>query len=71
MVLISAGLLFIYCIGAIVAPALASLLMREFGPSALFAQSAVVHFAIAAFAFWRLVADVRAGPRATSRGAIP
>ena len=71
MVLISAGLLFIYCIGAIVAPALASLLMREFGPSALFAQSAVVHFAVAAFALWRLVADARAGPRATSRGAIP
>ncbi len=71
MVLISAGLLFIYCIGAIGAPALASLLMRAFGPWALFAQSAVVHFAIAAFALWRLVADGRAGPAATRRSAIP
>ncbi len=71
MVLISAGLLFIYCIGAIIAPALASLLMRAFGPSALFAQSAIVHFAIAAYALWRLATDVRAGPPATIRGAIP
>ncbi len=69
MVLISAGLLFIYCIGAIVAPALASLLMRQFGPSALFAQSALVHAAIAAFALWRLVSEPRA-PARTS-GAIP
>jgi MFS family permease len=71
MVLISAGLLFIYCIGAIVAPALASLLMRAFGPWALFAQSAVVHFAIAAFTLWRLARDVRAGPTAPARSAIP
>jgi MFS family permease len=62
MVAISAGLLFIYCIGAIIAPALASLLMRALGPSALFAQGAVVHIAIAAFALWRFLAERRAGP---------
>jgi MFS family permease len=66
MVLISAGLLFIYCVGAIVAPALASLLMRALGPSALFAQAAVVHVAIAAFALWRLIRD----PRGAARPAI-
>lgn len=60
MVAVSAGLLFIYCIGAIVAPALASLLMREFGPAALFAQGAIVHLAIALFALWRFVADANA-----------
>ena len=32
MVAVSAGLLFIYCIGAIVAPPLASLLMRAYRP---------------------------------------
>ncbi len=64
MVLISAGLLFVYCIGAIAAPALASVLMRQFGPSALFAQGAIVHLAIAAFALWRLVRE----PRAAAKG---
>jgi uncharacterized transporter YbjL len=63
MVLISAGLLFIYCIGAIVAPALASLLMRQFRPSALFAQGALVHAAIAAFALWRLISEPRVPAR--------
>jgi MFS family permease len=62
MVTISSGLLFIYCIGAIVAPALASLLMRSLGASALFAQSALVHVAIAAFALGRFLAERRAGP---------
>ncbi len=71
MVLVSAGLLFIYCVAAIVAPALASLLMRQFGPGALFAQSAIVHLAIAAFALWRLASDARAGRSAPRRGAIP
>ncbi len=63
MVLVSAGLLFIYCVGAIAAPALASLLMRAFGPSALFAQGAIVHVAIAAFALWRLARRRRAPRR--------
>jgi MFS family permease len=57
MVAISASMLFLYCIGAILAPALASLLMRRYGPSALFAQGALVHGALAAFALWRRSVD--------------
>ena len=54
---ISVGLLFVYCVGAIAAPALAALLMRTFGPRALFLQNAYIHIAIAAFALWRLIAE--------------
>jgi MFS family permease len=50
MVLVSAGLLFVYCVGAIVAPSLASLAMRALGPSALYWQNAAVHVALAVFA---------------------
>ena len=59
LVFISVGLLFIYCVAAIVAPAVASVLMRDFGPQALFLQNAFVHVAIAAFALWRLIAAPR------------
>jgi hypothetical protein len=31
--------------------------MRAFGPSALFGQNAIVHFALAAFAAWSLASD--------------
>jgi MFS family permease len=55
MIFISAGLLFIYCIAAVAAPAVASVLMKDFGPQALFFQNASVHLAIAAFAGWRFV----------------
>ena len=55
MISISVGLLFIYCIAAIAAPAIASVLMRGFGPQALFLQNAYVHMAVAAFALWSLV----------------
>ena len=50
--------------GAIAAPPLASLAMRAFGPSALFAQNAIVHGALAGFAVWRLALD----PRSKVRG---
>jgi MFS family permease len=50
VVLISSGLLFIYCIGAIAGPALAAVLMRAFGPGALYAQNAAAHLVLAAFA---------------------
>jgi len=59
MVVISATMLFLYCVGAIVAPALASLMMRWYGPSALFAQGAILHAGIAAFALWRRAIDKR------------
>jgi len=50
MVLIAAGLLFVYCIGAILAPSIAAQLMRVFGPRALFVQNGMLHAALAAFA---------------------
>jgi MFS family permease len=65
LIFISVGLLFIYCVAAIVAPALASVLMKDFGPQMLFIQNASVHTAVAALALWRLLANPRrAGTRA-------
>ena len=61
LIFISVGLLFIYCVAAIVSPAVASVLMRDFGPQALFVQNAVAHVAIAALALWKVVAEP--GPR--------
>ena len=55
LVFISVGLLFVYCVAAIAAPAVASVLMKDFGPQMLFVQNAYVHLAIAALALWRLV----------------
>ena len=69
MVAVSAGVLFIYCVGAIVSPLLASLLMRQFGPAALFVQASLVHAIMAAFALWRLLAEPKK-PRAPA-AAIP
>jgi MFS family permease len=54
MVAVSAGLLFIYCAGAILSPAVASVAMREFGPSALYWQNGVSHAGLAIFAAWSL-----------------
>ena len=68
MVAVSAGLLFIYCLGAIVSPALASLLMRAYGPGALFVQAALVHCVMVAFALRRLLVEPEK-PRAA--GATP
>ena len=64
LMLISSGMLFLYCLGAIVAPALAAAMMRLFGPSALFAQNALMHIGLAAFTLWRLVTDAPAAARA-------
>jgi MFS family permease len=60
LLLISSAMLFLYCVGAILAPALAALMMRLFGPSALFAQNALVHLTLAAFTLWRIVTDAPA-----------
>ena len=57
MIFISVGLLFIYCVAAIAAPAVAPVLMKDFGPQALFLQNGAVHTAIAAFALWRLIGN--------------
>jgi MFS family permease len=63
LVFISVGLLFIYCVAAIAAPAVASVLMKDFGPQILFVQNAYVHMAVAALVLWRLVV----APKARSR----
>jgi MFS family permease len=55
LVFISVGLLFIYCVAAVAAPAVASILMKDFGPQMLFVQNAYVHLAIAALTLWRIV----------------
>jgi MFS family permease len=67
MMLISSGMLFLYCLGAILAPTVASLAMRAFGPSTLFAQNALVHFALAAFTLWRVL---RKGPIGSMRRSV-
>ncbi len=64
LILISVGLLFIYCVAAIASPTVASVLMRDFGPQALFPQNAYVHSAIAAFALWSLISAPRPWRRA-------
>jgi MFS family permease len=58
---IASGLLFLYCVGAIVFPLVVSWLMQRFGPSALFAHNACVHAALVVFVFWRMA--VHASPR--------
>jgi hypothetical protein len=64
LIFIAVGLLFIYCVAAIAAPALASVLMKDFGPRMLFIQNAYVHLAIAALALWGLLTHPRrAGTR--------
>jgi MFS family permease len=57
LIFISVGLLFIYCVAAIAAPAVASVLMKDFGPRMLFIQNAYVHLGIAALALWGLLAN--------------
>jgi MFS family permease len=59
LIFISVGLLFIYCVAAIAAPAVASVLMKDFGPQTLFVQNAYVHMGVAALALWGLLAKPR------------
>ena len=59
MIFISVGLLFIYCVAAVAAPAIASVMMKDFGPQALFLQNAYVHMAVAALALWGVLARPR------------
>ncbi len=64
LIFISVGLLFIYCVAAIAAPAVASVLMKDFGPQMLFLQNAYVHLAIAALrSLGRLARPGRTGRR--------
>ena len=68
LVFISVGLLFIYCVAAIAAPAVASVLMKDFGPQMLFVQNAYVHMAVAALVLWRLVVAPKARSRTRPAG---
>lgn len=52
---VSSTMLFIYCVGAIIGPALASATMSWFGPAALFVQNAAIHAALVGFVAWRLL----------------
>ena len=57
---VSAGMLFLYCVGAMVMPAVGSVLMERFGPSTLFIQNAITHGCLAVFVVSRLlVRDAR------------
>ena len=61
MVAASSGLLLAWAIGATAGPLMASLLMGQFGPQALFAYMAVMTGAISLFTHWRM----------TRRAALP
>jgi len=51
---VAAALLFLYCVGAIVGPIVASLAMERFGTNVLYLQNAGVHTALAVFVALRL-----------------
>lgn len=53
-VLVAAGLTFFFSIGAIAGPFLASTLLEQFGPQAVFAYTAAIHAGLVAIAVWRL-----------------
>ena len=61
----ASGLLLIYAGGAVVGPLIASTSIRFYGVDTLFAYTATVHLAIAAYAFYRL--RKRAAPAAEDR----
>lgn len=67
MVAVAATLLFLYCIGGIVGPVLAALMMAAFGDAALFALMAFVHVELLAFVTWRIMK--RAPPAAKTAAA--
>lgn len=58
---LSAALMFLYALGAIASPVLASTLIEDFGPSAMFWALALVHLVLVVFGFLRMAS--RPGPR--------
>jgi MFS family permease len=60
---LSAALMFLYAVGAIASPLLASLLTETFGPAAMFAMIAFAHLALVVFGFVRMGARAAPGPR--------
>jgi MFS family permease len=51
---LAAALMFIYAISAIISPYLASLIIENFGPSAMFFMIALVHIVLISFGFFRM-----------------
>ena len=58
-VAISATLLFLYCVGAIIGPLTAAGLMTHFGDPMLFVQNGVLHVVICGYVLSRWFADGR------------
>ncbi|MBL4808046.1 MAG: MFS transporter [Rhodobacteraceae bacterium] len=54
MVSVNASLLFLYGIGAIFSPLVASILIEFFGPSSLFAFISIAHILLVGFGLWRM-----------------
>jgi hypothetical protein len=52
-------MLFLYCVGAVAGPTIASSAMTCFGPAALFVQNAAVHVVLVGFTAWRLLTPAR------------
>ena len=65
-VMVAAGLMFCFSLGAIFGPLVSSLVVQEFGPSALFAYTSVIHTALIAATVWRM--RVRGPAPAERRG---
>jgi MFS family permease len=53
-VLVSAGMMFFWSIGAMAGPVFASVLMQTYGPGILWTFTSVVHFALVIITFWRM-----------------
>lgn len=62
---LSASLMFLYAVGAIASPLLASLLIENYGPGALFAMIAVAHAILALFGLIRMLARPTSETRTT------
>ena len=61
-VIVTSGLLFLYCAGAIIAPPIGSALMTQFGPTSLFAMNGCFHAGLMLFTLWRILARSQAAP---------
>jgi MFS family permease len=73
-VIVSAAMLFLYCVGAVAAPIVASLLMGSVGVRALFIQNGAIHAALALFVVWRIFrrpAAARSGSAQPSPSGAP
>lgn len=60
-VMVSAGLIFLFALGATIGPAVGSILIEYYGPRALFMFTSIVHVGLAVVTLWRMRA----------RGSVP